>query len=97
LNGGDSGFGTGCLYDYKSFDELMEAYKKHVEHYVFWHISMSNLFWLVARDNMPLISASATIDGCMESGKDVMSGARNTTPAAPPGSAAPTSPTASLQ
>jgi pyruvate formate-lyase/glycerol dehydratase family glycyl radical enzyme len=74
LNGEDSGFGTGYLYDYKSFDEVMEAYKKHVERYVFWHISMSNLFWLVIRDKMPLISVSATMTGCMESGKDVMYG-----------------------
>ncbi|SHH93577.1 formate C-acetyltransferase [Sporobacter termitidis DSM 10068] len=74
LNGGDSGFGTGYLYDYKSFDEVMAAYKKHVEHYVNWHISMSNLFWLVMRDKMPLIAASATMDGCMESGRDVMYG-----------------------
>jgi formate C-acetyltransferase len=74
LNGGDSGFGTGYLYDYKSFDEVMAAYQKHVEHYVNWHISMSNLFWLVMRDRMPLISVSATMDGCMETGKDVMYG-----------------------
>jgi formate C-acetyltransferase len=74
LNGGDSGFGTGYLYDYKSFDEVMEAYKKHVEHYVCWHISMSNLYWLVVRDKMPLIPVSATMDGCLESGKDVMYG-----------------------
>jgi formate C-acetyltransferase len=74
LTGEDSGFGTGYLHDYKSFEEVMAAYKKHVEHYVYWHISMSNLFWLVMRDKMPLISASATMDGCMESGKDVMYG-----------------------
>jgi formate C-acetyltransferase len=74
LNGRDSGFGTGYLYDYNSFDQVMEAYQKHVEHYVNWHISMSNLFWLVMRDKMPLISVSSTMDGCMESGKDVMYG-----------------------
>jgi pyruvate formate-lyase/glycerol dehydratase family glycyl radical enzyme len=74
LNGGDSGFGTGFLYDYENFDELMDAYNKQVEHYVFWHISMSNLFWLVMRDKMPLISVSATMDGCMASGRDVMYG-----------------------
>ncbi|NLT15496.1 MAG: hypothetical protein GXY05_14265 [Clostridiales bacterium] len=74
LNGENTGFGTGYLYDYKSFDEVMEAYRKHVTHYVNWHISMSNLFWLVMRDKMPLISVSSTMDGCMESGKDVMYG-----------------------
>jgi formate C-acetyltransferase len=74
LTGEDSGFGTGYLYDYKSFDELMSAYKKQVEHYVFWHISMSNLFWLKYREMMPIISLSATMDGCMESGRDVMYG-----------------------
>ena len=74
LTGEDSGFGTGYLYDYKSFDAVMAAYKAQVTHYVNWHISMSNLFWLVMREKMPLISASATMDGCMESGKDVMYG-----------------------
>ena len=74
LNGGDSGYGTGYLYDYKSFGDVMAAYEKQVEHYVDWHISMSNLFWLVMRDKMPLISVSATMEGCMESGKDVMDG-----------------------
>ncbi len=74
LTGENSGFGTGYLYDYKSFDEVMAAYKKQVEYYVNWHVSMSNLFWLVMRDKMPLIAASATMDGCMESGKDVMYG-----------------------
>jgi pyruvate formate-lyase/glycerol dehydratase family glycyl radical enzyme len=74
LNGGDSGFGTGYLYDYKSFEEVMAAFKKHVEYYVNWHVSMSNLFWLVMRDKMPLIPASATMDGCLDSGRDVMYG-----------------------
>ena len=74
LNGEDSGFGTGYLYDYKSFEEVLDAYKKHVEYFVNWHISMSNLFYTVMREKMPLPSVSATMDGCMESGKDVMHG-----------------------
>ena len=59
LNDSDSGFGTGYLYDYKSFDEVMAAYKKQVEHYVFWHVSMSNLFYTVVRSMMPLPGVSA--------------------------------------
>lgn len=74
LNGEDTGFSTGYLYDYKSFDEVMAAYKKHVEHYVNWHISMSNLYFLKIREMMPLPAVSSTMDGCMESGKDVMYG-----------------------
>lgn len=74
LNNTDTGFGTGYLYDYKSFEEVMAAYEKHVEHYVFWHISMSNLFLMKIRELMPLPAVSATMDGCMEKGRDVMYG-----------------------
>ncbi len=74
LTGEDTGFGTGYLYDYENFDQLMEAYKKHVAHYVRWHVSMSNLFWLMYREMMPIPALSATMTGCMESGKDVMYG-----------------------
>jgi formate C-acetyltransferase len=74
LNGEDSGYSTGYLYDYKTFDELTDAFKKQVEHYVFWHISMSNLFYTVMSELMPLPSVSATMDGCMETGRDVMRG-----------------------
>lgn len=74
LNGVDTGFGTGYLYDYNSFDEVKQAYVKHVEHYVNWHISMSNLYLLKYREMMPLPSVSATMEGCMESGRDVMYG-----------------------
>ena len=74
LTGEDTGFSTGYLYDYKTFDEVMDAYKKHVEHYVHWHVSMSNLFWLKYREMMPIPALSATMTGCMESGKDVMYG-----------------------
>ena len=74
LNGVDTGFGTGYLYDYESFEEVKQAFVKQVEHYVFWHISMSNLYLLKYREMMPLPSVSATMEGCIESGRDVMYG-----------------------
>ncbi len=74
LNGVDTGFGTGYLYDYESFEEVKQAFIKQVEHYVFWHISMSNLYLLKYREMMPLPSVSATMEGCIESGRDVMYG-----------------------
>ncbi|MDR3365156.1 MAG: hypothetical protein LBS91_09500 [Clostridiales Family XIII bacterium] len=74
FTGKDSGFGTGHLYDYKNFGEVMEAYKKQIDHYVNWQITMTNLFFVVMKEKMPLPGASATMEGCMEKGRDVMYG-----------------------
>ena len=65
---------TGYLYNMKSFDELLEAFKTQVEFFVRWHVVCTNIFEYVAREYLPLPVVSATMDGCMESGRDVMYG-----------------------
>ena len=72
--GGQTGLPTGYLYEMETFDEVLEAVKKQIEYFAAWHISLINTFEYVASEHMPLPIVSATIDGCMEKGKDVMKG-----------------------
>ena len=65
---------TGSLADMKAFDELLAAFKIQVEFFVKWHASCTNMFEYVAREVLPLPVVSATMDGCMEKGMDVMYG-----------------------
>jgi len=69
-----TGLPTGYLYEMKSFDEVKEAFRKQMEFFVDWHVSMTNMFEYATRDIIPVPLASAMMDGCMEKGKDVMSG-----------------------
>ena len=68
------GLPTGYLYEMESFDQVLDAYKKQIEYFVRWHAMNINSFEYVARQNLPLPIVSATMEGCMESGKDVMFG-----------------------
>jgi pyruvate formate-lyase/glycerol dehydratase family glycyl radical enzyme len=72
--GGQAGLPTGYLYEMESFDDVLNAVKKQIEFFVNWHISLVNTWEYVASEHMQLPLLSATIDGCMESGKDVMQG-----------------------
>ncbi|NLM20496.1 MAG: hypothetical protein GX207_01945 [Peptococcaceae bacterium] len=71
LTGVQAGLPTGYLYEMKSFEEVKEAFVKQTNYFVDWHITMTNFYELVAAENMPIPIASATMDGCMESGLDV--------------------------
>lgn len=72
--GGRVGLPTGYLYEMETFDEVLDAVRKQMEYFVRWHISLVNMWETVASEHMPLPLLSATIDGCMESGRDVMKG-----------------------
>lgn len=72
--GGQTGLPTGYLYEMETFDEVLEAVKQQIEYFARWHVSLINSFEYVASEHMPLPLVSATIDGCMESGKDVLKG-----------------------
>ena len=69
-----TGLPTGYLYEMSSFDQVLEAYKKQTEFFVKWHVSLTNNFEYLARNIIPLPVVSATMDGCMEKGADVMWG-----------------------
>jgi pyruvate formate-lyase/glycerol dehydratase family glycyl radical enzyme len=72
--GHQAGLPTGYLYEMETFEEVLDAFKKQVEYFVKWHISCTNNFEYVARDVLPQPVVSATMDGCMEKGADVMYG-----------------------
>ncbi|MDR0817286.1 MAG: hypothetical protein LBN35_01460 [Clostridiales Family XIII bacterium] len=68
------GLPTGHLYEMDSFEEVLRAFKTQIEHFVKWQAMNINSFEYVARQMLPIPTASATIDGCMEKGMDVMYG-----------------------
>jgi formate C-acetyltransferase len=72
--GGQVGLPTGYLYEMERFDDVLAAVKKQIEYFAAWQVSLVNTYEYVASEQMPLPLVSATIDGCMESGKDVMKG-----------------------
>ncbi len=71
---GQTGLATGYLYNMGTFDEVLEATKKQIEYFVDWQVAFTNLHEYVAAADMPLPIVSATMDGCMEKGADVMWG-----------------------
>ncbi len=69
-----TGLRTGFLYEMKSMDEVEDAVKKQIEYFIRWHVACECIWESIAEFLMPLPLVSAMFDGCMESGKDVMSG-----------------------
>ncbi|MDR2197542.1 MAG: hypothetical protein LBO07_06235, partial [Coriobacteriales bacterium] len=74
LTGCSAGAKTGALEDYKTFEDLKEGFLKQLELFLDWHISMVNLYELAYGMFFPCVSASVAMEGCMESGKDVLEG-----------------------
>lgn len=74
VEGARTGLPTGYLYEMDTFEDVLDAVKKQIEYFAGWHVSLVNTFEYVASEHMPLPVVSATIDGCMEKGKDVMKG-----------------------
>ncbi len=68
------GLPTGYLYEMETFEDVLDAVKKQMEYFVRWQVSLINTYEYVASEHMQLPLLSATIEGCMESGKDVMQG-----------------------
>lgn len=74
VTGYDQGLKTGKLYEYENFEQFQAAYAAQLRHYLSWHVSMTNFFELMYAEFFPSVVCSATMDGCMESGKDVLEG-----------------------
>ena len=62
------------LYEYKSFEEMQEAYAKLLDYCLSWTVSYASIFELVYSQNFPAVVASTLMDGCLESGKDATEG-----------------------
>lgn len=69
-----SGLPTGYLYEMESFDQVLTAVRRQMEYFIDWQISLMNLQECITARELPLPLVSATMDGCMESGLDVMDG-----------------------
>jgi formate C-acetyltransferase len=62
------------LYEYDSFEEFKAAFEAEMKFALDWTVSYSNLFEMVYSHYFPCIAASAMMEGCMESGRDVTAG-----------------------
>ena len=65
---------TGYLYEMTSMDQVLEAYRTQMDFFTKWQVNMINCYEYLYAMNNPLPLLSATMTGCMESGKDVMWG-----------------------
>lgn len=65
---------TGYLYEMKSMDEVLAAYKTQIDFFTKWQVSMVSCYEYVYGIMTPLPLLSATMEGCMEQGLDVMWG-----------------------
>jgi formate C-acetyltransferase len=68
------GAATGYLYEMTSIEQVMEAFRTQLDIFVRWHHMNINSFEYIARQILPQPLVSATVDGCVESGRDVMFG-----------------------
>ncbi len=73
-SGNRVGEATGYLYEMETFDQVLAATEKQLKMFVRWHANCINSFEYVAREILPLPVVSASMEGCMEKGADVMSG-----------------------
>jgi len=65
---------TGYLYDMEDISQVRQAFKTQIEFFVKWHIMNISSFEYIAREVLPNPLASATMEGCMDKGMDVMWG-----------------------
>ena len=71
---GRTGVATGYLYEMNSMEEVLEAYRKQIDYFTKWEVTMVNCYEFLYAERMPLPLVSATVEGCMESGLDVLWG-----------------------
>ena len=69
-----TGLPTGYLYEMDTFEQVQDAILKQMEFFVNWQITMTTLQECFTAKELPLPLVSCTMDGCMDSGLDVMDG-----------------------
>jgi formate C-acetyltransferase len=62
------------LYEYESFEEVKETFKRQMQYVLDWTVSYTNIFEMVYSQYFPCIAASTMMEGCMEKGRDVTEG-----------------------
>ncbi|MCF8365240.1 MAG: glycyl radical protein [Bacteroidales bacterium] len=68
------GLKTGNPEDFKTFDELMEAYKKQENYFADIKIKGNNIIEKIFANNLPAPFLSLIIDDCVDNGKDYNAG-----------------------
>jgi pyruvate formate-lyase/glycerol dehydratase family glycyl radical enzyme len=68
------GLQTGYLYEMEAFEDVKTAFKAQMEYFLDWYVTLNAISERVGIREMPVPVASATMDGCMESGHDMMWG-----------------------
>ncbi len=64
----------GYLYEMTNMQQVLDAYKTVIDFYTKWQVSMINCYEYLYAMRNPLPLLSATMTGCLESGKDVLWG-----------------------
>jgi pyruvate formate-lyase/glycerol dehydratase family glycyl radical enzyme len=68
------GLKTGNLEDYKTFDDLLTAYKRQLQHFIEIKIRGNNVIEKLYAEYLPSVFLSILIDDCIKTGKDYHSG-----------------------
>jgi len=74
VSGKQLGLQLGYAKDFKTYDELFEAYKKQIEYFVDIKIEGSNIIEKIYADYMPAPFLSIITNDCIEKGKDYNAG-----------------------
>ena len=68
------GLKLGSAVDFKSYDELFEAYRKQIEHFVDIKVRGSNVIEQIFAENMPAPFLSILTNDCIKKGRDYNAG-----------------------
>ena len=74
VTGEDIGLKTGEAAHFKSFDELMQAYRKQLEYFVNMKIRGNNLIDMMWTEHIPVPFVSVLVEDCIQKGKDFHAG-----------------------
>ena len=74
VTGEDIGLKTGEAAHFKSFDELMQAYRKQLEFFVNMKVKGNNLIDMMWTEHIPVPFLSILVEDCIQKGKDFHGG-----------------------
>ncbi len=74
VTGEDIGLKTGEAAYFKSFDELMQAYRKQLEYFVSIKVKGNNLIDMMWTEHIPVPFLSILVEDCIKKGKDFHAG-----------------------
>lgn len=66
--------GDGNITDFKSFDDIMKAFKKQMDYYLKHHVILDNVIDLSWEELIPNPFLSSVIDDCIARGKEIKQG-----------------------